>query len=167
MRPVVRGGTCCATRSDGRVTVTRLRCNASARSSRLKSENLEEYKALHADAWPSVLAKIHECNIRNYSIYLVELRENEYYLFGYVRRTFGEDFEADMAKMAEDPTTQQWWKLTDPCQIPLDTRKEGEWWASMELGVPLRLTPKERVRAAFAHEEGDRVPAVVRVVGLL
>jgi L-rhamnose mutarotase len=22
--------------------------------------------------------------------------------------------------------------LTDPCQIPLETRAEGEWWASME-----------------------------------
>jgi len=22
--------------------------------------------------------------------------------------------------------------MTDPCQIPLETREEGEWWASME-----------------------------------
>jgi L-rhamnose mutarotase len=34
--------------------------------------------------------------------------------------------------MAADPNTQAWWKLTDPCQEPLETRKPGEWWASME-----------------------------------
>jgi len=37
-----------------------------------------------------------------------------------------------MQKMAADPQTQAWWKLTDPCQEPLETRKPGEWWASME-----------------------------------
>ena len=39
---------------------------------------------------------------------------------------------ADMKKMAADRSTQDWWKLTDPCQEPLETRKPGEWWASME-----------------------------------
>jgi len=34
--------------------------------------------------------------------------------------------------MSEDPITQEWWKLTDPCQIPLDDRMPGEWWAKME-----------------------------------
>jgi L-rhamnose mutarotase len=37
-----------------------------------------------------------------------------------------------MARMAADPVTQQWWKLTDPCQEPLESRAEGEWWAQME-----------------------------------
>ena len=44
----------------------------------------------------------------------------------------GSDFEADMKKMAADPTTQKWWKLTDPCQKPLPTRAEGEWWTNLE-----------------------------------
>lgn len=35
----------------------------------VKPEKLEEYKKLHAAVWPGVLAKIKECNIRNYSIY--------------------------------------------------------------------------------------------------
>ena len=47
-------------------------------------------------------------------------------------RPSGEDFAADMAKMAADPTTQEWWELTNPCQEPPPTRKEGEWWAEME-----------------------------------
>ena len=37
-----------------------------------------------------------------------------------------------MAEMAKDSVTKAWWKLTDPCQEPLETRADGEWWASME-----------------------------------
>src|SRR5512136_2105604 len=93
---------------------------------KVKPEKLEEYKQLHAAAWPDVLKMITACNIRNYSIYL-----KDSFLFSYFEYV-GTDFVADMAKMAADPVTQAWWKLTDPCQEPLPTRKEGEWWASME-----------------------------------
>jgi len=95
----------------------------------LRPEKLEEYKELHADVWPGVLKMIKECNIRNYSIYLGELEEGKYYLFSYFEYT-GDDFKADMDKMAADPTTQKWWTFCEPCQVP--TRKEGEWWANME-----------------------------------
>jgi len=97
----------------------------------IKPENIEEYKRLHADVWPGVLKMIKKCNIRNYSIYLGELERNRYYLFSYLEYT-GENFEADMAKMAADETTQKWWNHTDPLQVPIPTRKEGEWWANME-----------------------------------
>jgi L-rhamnose mutarotase len=93
---------------------------------KLKPEKLVEYKALHNRVWPEVLKMIHECNIRNYSIYY-----KDDYLFSYFEY-HGDDFAADMKKMADDPNTQAWWKVTDPCQEPLETRKEGEWWASME-----------------------------------
>jgi L-rhamnose mutarotase len=97
----------------------------------LRAEKLEEYKKLHADVWPGVLQQIKECNIRNYSIYLGELEKGQYYLFAYFEYT-GDDFEADKAKMAADETTKNWWKHTDPQQIPIPTRKESEWWANME-----------------------------------
>lgn len=93
---------------------------------KVKPEKLDEYKELHANPWPRVLKTIHDCNIRNYSIYL-----KDGYLFGYYEY-IGENYAADMAKMAADPVTQEWWKHTDPCQEPLSTRKEGEWWAIME-----------------------------------
>ena len=93
---------------------------------KLKPEKLVEYKELHAHAWPEVLAMIRACNIRNYSIYY-----KDGYLFSYFEY-HGTDFTADMARMAADPTTQAWWKLTDPCQAPLESRQPGEWWASME-----------------------------------
>jgi L-rhamnose mutarotase len=89
-------------------------------------EKLEEYKKLHADVWPGVLAMIRECNIRNYSIYY-----HNGLLFSYYEYT-GSDYAADMAKMAADPTTQKWWAVCNPCQRPLTHRREGEWWAEAE-----------------------------------
>ncbi len=94
----------------------------------IKPERIDDYKRLHADAWPDILAMISACNITNYSIYL---REPENLLFGYWEYT-GDDFDADAAKMAADPRTQEWWDICMPCQEPLETRKEGEWWAMME-----------------------------------
>lgn len=92
----------------------------------VRPEKLEEYKKLHAAVWPEVLAMIHGCNIRNYSIYY-----RDGLLFSYFEY-IGEDYAADMAKMAADPTTQKWWDLCMPCQDPVPTRAEGEWWAPME-----------------------------------
>lgn len=93
---------------------------------KVKPEYLEKYKALHANPWPEVNAKIKECNIQNYSIYFWNG-----YLFSYYEYV-GEDYEADMAKMAADPKTQEWWKETDPCQEPVELAKEGAWWSDME-----------------------------------
>jgi L-rhamnose mutarotase len=92
----------------------------------LRPEAEQEYKRYHADVWPKVLEVIRECNIRNYSIYLKDGK-----LFSYFEYC-GPDFAADMARMAADPTTQQWWAIMNPMQDPVDTRKEGEWWAEME-----------------------------------
>lgn len=97
----------------------------------VKEEMLKKYKDLHANPWPEVNAKIKECNIQNYSIYLTQFPDGKYYLFSYFEYT-GDDFEADMAKMAADLITQKWWKETDPCQFGLENRPEGEWWKSME-----------------------------------
>jgi L-rhamnose mutarotase len=94
----------------------------------LKPEEIVEYKRIHAAVWPEVLAQIARSNIRNYSIFL---REPENLLFAYYEY-HGTDHDADMAKMGEDARTRAWWTITDPQQVPLTTRKEGEWWAPME-----------------------------------
>lgn len=96
----------------------------------VKAEKLEEYKRLHAAVWPDVLEQIHHSNIRNYSIFLRQLPDGNHYLFAYFEY-IGEDFETDMATMAADPRTQEWWKVCKPCQQPLsdvDT-EAGGWWA--------------------------------------
>jgi L-rhamnose mutarotase len=89
---------------------------------------IADYKALHADAWPEVLARLREAHVHNYSIFL---REPENLLFGYWEY-HGSDFAADMAHVAADPETQKWWRLCAPCQLPLPSRDDGEHWAMMQ-----------------------------------
>ena len=93
---------------------------------RIRPSRLAEYKACHAKVWPEVLVKIEECNIQNYSIYY-----KDGFLFSYFEYT-GKDYAADMARIAADPKTQEWWAYVKPMQEPLATRKEGEWWTEME-----------------------------------
>ena len=94
----------------------------------LRAEKINEYKRLHANAWPGVLAKISECNIRNYSIFL---REPENLLFSY-SEYHEADFAEDAVKMAADPETQRWGDVCKPCQQPLELRGAGECWAEMD-----------------------------------
>ncbi|MFZ0581122.1 MAG: L-rhamnose mutarotase [Candidatus Acidiferrales bacterium] len=93
---------------------------------KVRPEAIAEYKRYHATVWPDVLKMIQKCNIRNYSIYL-----KDDFLFGYFEY-HGTDYKADIAEMAADPRTQEWWAVMMPMQQPLETRKEGEWWAEME-----------------------------------
>jgi L-rhamnose mutarotase len=93
---------------------------------KVRPEKLKEYKKLHRNVWPDVLRMIKECNIRNYSIFY-----RDGYLFSYFEYT-GDNYEADMVRMAADPKTREWWTLTDPCQQPVETAKKGGWWAAME-----------------------------------
>lgn len=93
---------------------------------KIRSENLDEYKRLHADVWPDVLKMIGQCNIRNYSIY-----HKDGIMFSYFEYV-GKDFDADMAKMAADPTTQRWWDVCKPLLEPLESRGPEEFWATME-----------------------------------
>lgn len=83
------------------------------------------YKKYHQAVWPEVLSRITDCNIRNYSIFL-----RNGILFSYFEY-IGSDFDADMAKMAADAKTQEWWAITNPMQKPFEDRRENEWWASM------------------------------------
>jgi L-rhamnose mutarotase len=94
----------------------------------VKSDQIAEYKRIHAAVWPEILAKISDCNIRNYSIFL---REPESLLFAYWEY-HGQDWAADAAKMKADPHMRDWWAITDPMQAPLASRKAEEWWAMAE-----------------------------------
>jgi L-rhamnose mutarotase len=93
---------------------------------RLRPGKLEEYRAYHERVWPEVLKTIRDCNMRNYSIYF-----KDGYLFGYFEYV-GEDFKADMARMAADPKTQEWWEIMMPMQDPVENRAQGEWWSEMD-----------------------------------
>jgi L-rhamnose mutarotase len=94
----------------------------------LKANKIKDYKRLHASVWPDVLKTIAKANIRNYTIFL---REPENLLFGYWEY-HGDDFEADSAKIASDPKTQEWWKITDALQIRMESSKPNEQWSMMD-----------------------------------
>jgi L-rhamnose mutarotase len=84
--------------------------------------DVAEYEALHAQAWPEVLARLSASHIGNYSIY----RHNDL-LFSYMEYS-GDDLDADMAAMAADPATRRWWAICEPLQRPLPDRAAGDWW---------------------------------------
>ena len=94
---------------------------------RLRPDAVTRYRELHASVWPDVLRTLHGCGIRNYSIFL---REPELLLFAYFEYV-GDDFEADQARIAADPVTQEWWQVTMPLQEPLPARDADAWWAPM------------------------------------
>lgn len=88
-------------------------------------EGYRAYKAYHAAPFEGVNEMIKACNLRNYSIY--------HYgglLFSYYEYT-GDDYEADMAKMAADPRTQEWWAAVGPNMWPFG--EDGDWEFMEEL----------------------------------
>jgi L-rhamnose mutarotase len=93
---------------------------------RLRPEHEAAYRHLHSAVWPDVLTALKRAHVENFSIFL-----RDGLLFSYMEYT-GEDYAADMAEIAEDETTRAWWKLTDPCQQPVDSAAAGEWWAPAE-----------------------------------
>ncbi len=94
----------------------------------IKAEDIKEYKHLHANVWPEILESLTKCNITNYSLFL---REPENLLFSYWEYV-GDDFDADRLIMSQNEKFKEWLKICDPMQLPLESRAEGEWWASME-----------------------------------
>ena len=61
-------------------------------------------------------------NIRNYSIF-----HRDGFLFSYLEYV-GDDMEGDMAAVANDPVTREWWKMTDPLQTRLKNTPTGSQW---------------------------------------
>jgi L-rhamnose mutarotase len=127
---------------------------------KVKKEYEERYIILHRNTFPGVLDRIYKSNIRNYSIFI-----NEGILFSHFEYV-GEDFDSDMAQMA-DPITRDWWKLTDPMQDPLPDRKEGEWWASMDLLYQLdtsKIAYKNAQRKAFVGTLNGNQEKILRSI---
>ena len=120
----------------------------------LKPEWEERYIILHKHIFPEVLAQIARSKITNYTIFL-----RERVLFGYFEY-IGEDYEADMAAMAADPVTQEWWKLTDPAQLPLPTAGPDEWWTPTEEVFHYEgIAPVVIPRTRYAHVVGIKPDA--------
>lgn len=91
----------------------------------LPAENAERYEVLHENVWPAVIARLRLSNIVNYSIY----RYGEL-LFSYLEYS-GDDLRTDMAAIAADPATREWWSICEPLQRPVQDRAAGEWWKQL------------------------------------
>ena len=91
-----------------------------------KPEKLEEYKRLHADPWKEINDLLYKYGFRNFSIF-----EKDFFLFGYLE-FIGKDIQETFKALSKYKIYQEWLAVCDPCQEPLNTRKEGEWWAFME-----------------------------------
>ena len=131
----------------------------------LRPESIDEYKKCHAAVWPRVLEQIQASNIRDCaspaplplalgirsdeiqrskanacvlssadSIFLtVQPRPTLFASFKYV----GSDFDADMKRMAENPTVQEWWRMTDgmqesPVEGAVGSKEGPGWWGQTE-----------------------------------
>jgi L-rhamnose mutarotase len=66
---------------------------------RIKAGCERAYRKYYNAVWPEVVEMIRACNIANYSIFLKDDRLYSY--FEYIR----DDFESDMAKMADHAKT--------------------------------------------------------------
>lgn len=95
---------------------------------KIKPEFIDEYKRLHADDNPGIRDLLTEANMHNFSIFLHQLDDGNYYEFGYYEYT-GDDFDADMEKLGKLPRNIEWLEICDPMQIPLDGY---DGWAEME-----------------------------------
>ncbi|MCB0717542.1 MAG: L-rhamnose mutarotase [Bacteroidetes bacterium] len=97
----------------------------------LKPEFEAEYRRLHSEVWPEVVAAIHRANFRNYSIYLMELGGRKL-LISYMEYV-GSDLESDQKIIADDPVTRdKWWPITDSHQEVLPGTPVGQQWLPLE-----------------------------------
>ncbi|NOR33063.1 MAG: L-rhamnose mutarotase [Bacteroidales bacterium] len=95
---------------------------------KIKPEYIEEYKEIHSDSNSGVRDLLTAANMHNFSIFLTQLDDGNWYEFGYYEYT-GDDFDADMAKLDKHPRNIEWLEICDPMQVPL----EGyDGWKEME-----------------------------------
>lgn len=94
----------------------------------VKADQIKAYEALHAASNPGVRDLLNKYHMHNFSIYIHQLDDGKYYLFGYYEYT-GTDYKGDMEKLAAEPRNQEWLSVTAPLQVPLSGEKA---WATMQ-----------------------------------
>jgi L-rhamnose mutarotase len=93
----------------------------------VRPEKRDEYLRLHATVWPGVEQTLRDCNVQNYSIFVFGDVLFAYYEY------VGDDHAADMARIAADPVSQEWWTHTGPCQVRIAPEIEpGSVWQPIE-----------------------------------
>jgi L-rhamnose mutarotase len=90
-------------------------------------DSIGAYEALHAASNAGVRDLLQKYHMHNFTIFMHQLNDGRYYLFGYYEYT-GNDYEADMKELAAEPRNREWLATTDPMQIPLPGERT---WAMM------------------------------------
>jgi L-rhamnose mutarotase len=96
---------------------------------KVKKERIEEYKNLHADSNSGVRHLLTKYNMRNFSIFMVQLADGEWYEFGYYEY-WGNDLDGDMAKLDAEPENMKWLELCNPMQEGILPDQKG--WKVMD-----------------------------------
>lgn len=96
---------------------------------KLKPEMIGEYKKVHADENQGVRHLLEKYNMRNFSIFLVQLADSAWYEFAYYEY-WGNDLEGDMAKLDAEPENIKWLEKTDAMQEGILPGQQG--WKVME-----------------------------------
>jgi L-rhamnose mutarotase len=94
----------------------------------IKADQIGAYEALHAASNPGVRDLLERYHMHNFSIYMRQLDDGKYYLFGYYEYT-GADYKVDMEKLGAEPRNQKWLSVTAPMQVPLPGEQA---WAMMK-----------------------------------
>lgn len=94
----------------------------------IKADQISAYEALHAASNSGVRDLLTKYHMHNFSIYMRQLDDGKYYLFGYYEYT-GTDYKADMEKLGAEPRNQKWLGVTGPMQVPLPGEQS---WAMMK-----------------------------------
>ncbi len=82
---------------------------------RVKEEKLDEYKRLHREVWPELLADMRAASIRNYSIFADGPE-----LFGYLEC---DDWNAAAEALARSDANRRWQELmSDYLATPVDPK---------------------------------------------
>jgi L-rhamnose mutarotase len=92
----------------------------------IMEDKVDHYRELHDG--PGIRDLLRAYSIRNFSIFLQRMPDGRLYEFAYYEY-HGRDYEADLARLAEEPHNIAWLKQTDATQIPLDGHTS---WAVME-----------------------------------
>jgi L-rhamnose mutarotase len=93
---------------------------------KVRSGKYNTYRSLHARLWSVVLGILNRYNIKNYSIFF-----RDYMLFSYYEYC-GDNYVKDIKKISRHPATKEWWKITIPCQIPIEPIENSQWWAPIQ-----------------------------------
>jgi L-rhamnose mutarotase len=92
---------------------------------RLRPERADEYRRMHRETWPEVLAALRRCGIGNYSIYQLGDLLFSYFEYG------GSDLATDLARSEEDPVVARWERICDSCFLPV-MDGAGPTWVEMQ-----------------------------------